>query len=73
MSDSHYIDVQNVKALLLHRGDWWLADDTLFVIMSDVYARSSLPPYINIVKPVNGRLVLTGQVLAGYIVNKAPV
>lgn len=28
---------------------------------------------INIVKPVNGGLDLTGQVLAGYIVNKAPV
>ena len=73
MSDSHYIDVQNVKAILLHRGDWWLTDDTLFVIMSGGYARSSLSSYINIVKPVNGRLDLTGQVLAGYIVSKAPV
>lgn len=51
MSDSHFID--NVETTPLHRGDWWVANNILLVIMSGGYAKSALPPHLSMTITTN--------------------
>lgn len=46
MSDSHYIDAQNIKTTPIRRGDWWITGKYLHIAMCGGYANHVTPPHM---------------------------